>query len=55
MGYWVERGLDETAQVKTTSVIDTVAVEHSLEKDGQRYIPVGIEAVEDIFGDLEED
>jgi len=40
-GYWVERNWDETAQVRTTSVIDTVAVEHVLEVDGQRYVPVG--------------
>lgn len=40
-GYWVERGWDETAQVKTTSVIDTVAVDHVLEKGGQQFIPVG--------------
>ena len=40
-GYWVERNWDEIAQVKTTSVIDTVAVDHVLEKDGQEYIPVG--------------
>jgi len=40
-GYWVERNWSEIAQVKTTSVIDTVAVDHILEKDGQEYIPVG--------------
>ena len=40
-GYWVERGWDETAQVKTTSVIDTVAVNAILEQGGQRLVPVG--------------
>lgn len=40
-GYWVERNWSETAQVKTTSVIDTVAVNNVIEKDGQQYIPVG--------------
>ena len=40
-GYWVERGWDEVAQVRTTSVIDTVAVDHVLERDGQQYVPIG--------------
>jgi DMSO/TMAO reductase YedYZ molybdopterin-dependent catalytic subunit len=40
-GYWVERNWSETAQVKTTSVIDTVAVDHVVERGGQQYIPVG--------------
>jgi DMSO/TMAO reductase YedYZ molybdopterin-dependent catalytic subunit len=40
-GYWVERNWGEIAQVKTTSVIDTVAIDHVLKKDGQKYIPVG--------------
>jgi DMSO/TMAO reductase YedYZ molybdopterin-dependent catalytic subunit len=40
-GYWVERGWDETAQVKTTSVIDTVAVNAAYETGGQRVVPVG--------------
>jgi DMSO/TMAO reductase YedYZ molybdopterin-dependent catalytic subunit len=40
-GYWVERNWSEDAIVKTTSVIDTVAVDHILENDGQKYIPVG--------------
>lgn len=40
-GYWVERNWDEVAQVKTTSVIDTVAVDHVVERGGQQYIPVG--------------
>jgi DMSO/TMAO reductase YedYZ molybdopterin-dependent catalytic subunit len=40
-GYWVERGWDEIAQVKTTSVIDTVAVEAVLEGGDQRLVPIG--------------
>ena len=40
-GYWVERGWDEVAQVKAVSVIDTVAVDDLVERDGQTLIPVG--------------
>jgi hypothetical protein len=40
-GYWVARGWDKTAQMKATSVIDTVAVESSSEKDGHRLVPIG--------------
>jgi DMSO/TMAO reductase YedYZ molybdopterin-dependent catalytic subunit len=40
-GYWVERNWDEVAQVKTTSVIDTVAVNTVIEEGDQRLIPVG--------------
>ena len=40
-GYWVERNWDEIAQVRTTSVIDTVAVDAILETDRQRLVPVG--------------
>jgi DMSO/TMAO reductase YedYZ molybdopterin-dependent catalytic subunit len=40
-GYWVERGWDEVAQVKATSVIDTVAVDNIIESDNQRLVPVG--------------
>jgi hypothetical protein len=40
-GYWVERGWDEVAQVKTTSVIDTVAVNSTFEEDGTQFVPVG--------------
>jgi DMSO/TMAO reductase YedYZ molybdopterin-dependent catalytic subunit len=40
-GYWVERGWDETAQVKTTSVIDTVAVNAAYETGGRQVVPVG--------------
>ena len=40
-GYWVERGWDEVARVRATSVIDTVAVGSIVEKDGQKFIPIG--------------
>jgi hypothetical protein len=40
-GYWVERGWDRIAQVRATSVIDTVAVESVGTRDGQQIIPVG--------------
>ncbi|MGD2158610.1 MAG: hypothetical protein PVG32_17150, partial [Anaerolineales bacterium] len=40
-GYWVERGWDEVAQVKTTSVIDTVAVDSVYESGDQRFVPIG--------------
>lgn len=40
-GYWVERGWDEEAQVKATSVIDTVATNARQESGGDTLIPVG--------------
>ncbi len=40
-GYWVERNWDKDALVRTTSVIDTVAVDDVLEESGQQLIPVG--------------
>ena len=40
-GYWVERNWDEIAQVKTTSVIDTVAVDAIIESGGQSLVPIG--------------
>ncbi|HEX6302592.1 MAG TPA: molybdopterin-dependent oxidoreductase [Anaerolineales bacterium] len=40
-GYWVERGWDEVAQVKATSVIDTVAVDAVIDQGGQQLVPVG--------------
>jgi DMSO/TMAO reductase YedYZ molybdopterin-dependent catalytic subunit len=40
-GYWVERGWDEIAQVKTTSVIDTVAVDALIEQGDQTLVPIG--------------
>jgi DMSO/TMAO reductase YedYZ molybdopterin-dependent catalytic subunit len=41
-GYWVERGWDEVAQMKATSVIDTVAVDAAYkDESGQSLIPIG--------------
>ena len=40
-GYWVERNWDEVAQVKTTSVIDTVAVDHVIEMGDEKRVPIG--------------
>jgi DMSO/TMAO reductase YedYZ molybdopterin-dependent catalytic subunit len=40
-GFWVERGWDEVAQVKVTSVIDTVAVNAVYESGGRQVVPVG--------------
>ncbi len=40
-GYWVERGWSKTAQVRTTSVIDTVAVEAVDESGPRPTIPIG--------------
>ena len=40
-GYWVERGWDKEARVKATSVIDTVSVDSVVEKDDQKYVPIG--------------
>ncbi|GAB4515751.1 MAG: molybdopterin-dependent oxidoreductase [Anaerolineae bacterium] len=40
-GYWVRRGWSRDAMVRTTSVIDTVAVDHAIERDGQTFIPIG--------------
>jgi DMSO/TMAO reductase YedYZ molybdopterin-dependent catalytic subunit len=40
-GYWVERGWDEVARVRTRSVVDTVAVDHIYEQNGQTLVPVG--------------
>jgi len=40
-GYWVERNWDEVAQVKATSVIDTIAVNDIIERGDQRLVPVG--------------
>lgn len=40
-GYWVERNWDEVAQVQTTSVVDTVAVDAAYDNSGQRLVPVG--------------
>lgn len=40
-GYWVERNWDEVAQVKTTSVIDTVALDEIETRRGTQFVPVG--------------
>ena len=40
-GYWVERNWDKDATVKTTSVIDTVAVDHIIEDGNERCVPIG--------------
>jgi DMSO/TMAO reductase YedYZ molybdopterin-dependent catalytic subunit len=40
-GYWVERNWDRIAQVKTRSVIDTVAVEERFQREGQTLLPIG--------------
>lgn len=40
-GYWVERGWSREARVRTTSVVDTVAVNDRFEANGQMLIPIG--------------
>jgi DMSO/TMAO reductase YedYZ molybdopterin-dependent catalytic subunit len=41
-GYWVERGWDRKARVRTTSVIDTVAVDSKITgPNGKMLVPVG--------------
>jgi DMSO/TMAO reductase YedYZ molybdopterin-dependent catalytic subunit len=40
-GYWVERGWDEVARVRTVSAIDSVAAEAVYEQDGQQMVPIG--------------
>jgi DMSO/TMAO reductase YedYZ molybdopterin-dependent catalytic subunit len=40
-GYWVSRGWDEKAEVRTTSVIDTVATKSLISRDGQTLVPIG--------------
>ena len=40
-GYWVGRGWDERAQVRTTSVIDTVDTTALIARGGRTYVPVG--------------
>jgi len=41
-GYWVERGWDAVARVRTTSVIDTVAVKDIfVGPDGNKLVPIG--------------
>lgn len=40
-GYWVERNWDEIAQVKATSVIDSVAVDALIDQGDQTLVPIG--------------
>lgn len=40
-GYWVERNWSEEAIVRAVSDVDVVAVENIIERDGQRFVPVG--------------
>lgn len=40
-GYWGERGWDRVARVNTTSIIDTIAVDSSVEKEGEQFVPIG--------------
>jgi DMSO/TMAO reductase YedYZ molybdopterin-dependent catalytic subunit len=40
-GYWVVRGWDRTASMKTTSVIDTVAMDSIDIRGGRMYVPIG--------------
>ncbi len=40
-GYWVKRGWDRTAMMRTTSVIDVVATDALVKTDGQTFVPVG--------------
>ncbi|MEO8610007.1 MAG: molybdopterin-dependent oxidoreductase [Chloroflexota bacterium] len=40
-GYWVRRGWDPLAQVRATSVVDSIAKDATYQKDGQTFVPVG--------------
>ncbi len=40
-GYWVARAWDREALVRTTSVIDTVAVNSTYEREGRTMVPIG--------------
>lgn len=40
-GYWVERSWDKEAIIQTVSFIDTVAVDHIDEMNGERFVPIG--------------
>jgi DMSO/TMAO reductase YedYZ molybdopterin-dependent catalytic subunit len=40
-GYWVERNWDAKAEVKMTSVIDTVATKSLLTSGGRTFVPMG--------------
>ena len=40
-GYWVERGWSREALMNATSVIDTVATDSLVERDGRTLVPIG--------------
>jgi hypothetical protein len=40
-GYWVSRGWDKKAEMKITSVIDTVATDSLVMRGGHTYVPIG--------------
>jgi DMSO/TMAO reductase YedYZ molybdopterin-dependent catalytic subunit len=41
-GYWVKRGWDKVARMKTTSVIDTIAVDMTIiDADQKKRVPIG--------------
>ena len=40
-GYWVERGWSKDALVKSTSVVDTVAVDSLIEDGVRKLVPIG--------------
>jgi DMSO/TMAO reductase YedYZ molybdopterin-dependent catalytic subunit len=40
-GFWVRRGGDPVVRVRTTSVVDTVAVNVVYESNGQQLVPIG--------------
>ena len=40
-GYWVSRGWDEVARVRTTSVVDTVAIDSVHAQGEERLVPIG--------------
>ena len=40
-GYWVTRGWDAKAEMRTTSVVDTVATASVVMRSGKMYVPVG--------------
>ncbi len=40
-GYWVRRGWDAVARMRTTSVVDTVATEDLVQRGGAVFVPVG--------------
>lgn len=40
-GYWVQRGWDAVARMRTTAVVDTVATEALIDDNGSLLVPVG--------------